>query len=562
MMHVPQLLRRLGLAVVFTLSCSIAGAAPAPQGGLPTPVQPYCSPCQNPNFFAYNRCSYWSIDDQNLACDAPTCQSLFRIDSRSKKASIRFTLSHSPTGNQTMSSVWLYYRTIGDFSAAEYVLRVCEDAGGVPGTILNLTSFRPQANGTVGWHQIQLTSPVSGLVPGNVYHLVVAPRGFPSPSKCIELVVSRGRFPVRYLPTDAPGTALESPCDRWLAIMQSDSTRSPVAGTDFFLVEAAGNRGYTPIFVVDLGPSGLFGAPYNEHVERVISGPNQYGQVIQVPAATDVNYVAFWLRGMGCHEDCANPPCPIGDLEFRLLSSPNPNAPPTVLIPHSRAYRGRSHWFGAFFPTQHLAAGTYYLVLSSPNSSGTGADGWQFSMENSTLPVNFASIPTYLKGNSYAIESKNGGNTFQPLSRKGDTGFMLGYFPDGQQEIARLCDHGVTVQCGSNPTYARTAQPGDVIKFGASNLNIGHAQGRLQYMRLLALDCTPLSNPEFCIETGPVSENTHALGGDIQWTMGQNDAFLWLEFGHQDPNNPSNLIADELFPIEIRKGCSPCGSCP
>jgi len=72
----------------------------------------------------------------------------------------------------------------------------------------------------------------------------------------------------------------------------------------------------------------------------------------------------------------------------------------------------------------------------------------------------------------------------------------------------------------------------------------------------------PLSNPKFCVETGPVSENTHALGRNIQWTMGQNDAFLWLEFGHQDPNNPATLVTDEIFPIEIRKGCSPCGSCP
>jgi hypothetical protein len=252
----------------------------------------------------------------------------------------------------------------------------------------------------------------------------------------------------------------------------------------------------------------------------------------------------------------------LADLEFRLLSSPDPNAPPTAVIPYSRPYRGRSHWFGAFFPTQHLTAGTYYLVLSSPNSSGTGVDGWQFSMENSTLPQNFSVLPTYQKGNSYAIESNDGGNTFHPLSRKGDSGFMLGYFPDGPQEIARLCDHGVSVMCGSSYTYAKSAQPGDIITFDASNLNIGHSMGRLQYMRLLDIDCTPLSNPRFCVETGPVSANTHALGRTIEWTMGSSDAFLWLEFGHQDPNNPSTLVPDEMFPIEIRKCCSPCGSCP
>jgi len=43
--------------------------------------------------------------------------------------------------------------------------------------------------------------------------------------------------------------------------------------------------------------------------------------------------------------------------------------------------------------------------------------------------------------------------------------------------------------------------------------------------------------------------------------MGNSDAFVWLEFGHQDPNNPALLISDERFPMEIRLGCSPC-NCP
>src|SRR6185503_8400689 len=100
------------------------------------------------------------------------------------------------------------------------------------------------------------------------------------------------------------------------------------------------------------------------------------------------------------------------------------------------------------------------------------------------------------------------------------------YFPDGPQEVARLCDHGITVQCGSNQVYAKSAQPGDVLTFDASNLNIGDAHGHLQYMRLLDLNCTPLSNHRFCVETGPVTENTHAQGRTVQWTMGLSDAFL------------------------------------
>src|SRR6185503_13584294 len=129
-----------------------------------------------------------------------------------------------------------------------YALNVCTDANGVPGAVLNSTPFQPRVPGSSGWQQINLTNPVGGLVPGSVCHLVIAPTGTPSPTEYIELVVTRAGYPSRYVPTDGTGTSFDSPCDRYLSIMLSDSANGPTPGSDFFLVEAESNRGFTPIF--------------------------------------------------------------------------------------------------------------------------------------------------------------------------------------------------------------------------------------------------------------------------------------------------------------------------
>src|SRR6188474_291870 len=159
MTRLQPLLRALSLALL--VSSTIVPGATAQQQG------PYCAPCQNSNFVAYNRCSYWSIDDLTLDCGAIPCQSRFRLDSSTKKASIRFTISPALTGNQTIRSVWLYYRTVGTWTGPAYVLNVCSDANGVPGAVLNSSPFQPRVPGASGWQQVDLTSPVGGLVPGS-----------------------------------------------------------------------------------------------------------------------------------------------------------------------------------------------------------------------------------------------------------------------------------------------------------------------------------------------------------------------------------------------------------
>src|SRR5262249_24978739 len=164
-------------------------------------------------------------------------------------------------------------------------------------------------------------------------------------------------------------------------------------------------------------------------------------------------------------------------------------------IPATQYYYGRSHWFGVFFPSAvTLQAGTYYLTLRAGDAS---LPGWVFSVENSTMPVTDSLVPSYERNNAYAVQ--NTGSGFTAISTKADGAFLLGYYSSGAQEIVNLCDSGVTtVACSSK--YAKVARPSDVLVFTASNLNIGGVSppsGNLQYMRILDLDCTWLTDPSW-----------------------------------------------------------------
>lgn len=563
MKPVHRVTRRIATLLVLVAcgATSAAVTAQVPPAGPPTPV---CGPCLTSHFKAFNRCTWWSIDTDGINCPDVEIGGLFRLDSTTKRASLRFTLSQTLVGPQTMTSVWLYSRTRGTWPIADWVLLVCADNNkGQPGAVLNTTLFQPlQPGGTKDWQNIQLSSPVTGLQPGSIYHLVVQPSSAATAAKWIELVTARGRFPVRFTPTDALGTAATSPCDRWLGIMLADSSHGPVPGSDYYVLEANNNVGYTPIFAVELQGVGLFGQPFNEHIEKTIVGTSEYGERITLAASTQLNYAAFFTRAEGCPGD----PSP-QLLRFRVLDGSQnqvipPTGSPTLFIPATQFYFGRSHWFGVFFDPIVLPAGVYYLVLSAPDP----APGWVFSAENSTMPLSAALIPTYLRDTAYAVQNTGPGGSFVRLSTKADAGFLLGYYSSGKQEIGNLCDSGVTVSgCGN--TYAKTAMPGDMLLFLASSLNIGDMappSGNLQYMRLLDFDCLPLSPPTYCTISGPVGPGKHAGGPAISWTWPTTwtgDAFLWWEFGHQDPLNTLNLITDELEPIEIRNLCNPC-TCP
>jgi hypothetical protein len=527
-----------------------------------------CGPCLNSNYVAYNRCGYWTIDDANMSCGSATCQDLlFRLNSPTKKASYRFTLSPNLTGSQTINSVWVHYRTPA--TSPRFVLSVCADSNFRPGTVLASTVVVPSVVNSTGWQQVPLS--VSGLSPGSVYHITLVPQGVPTGTKYIELSVDRGRVPVHYHPTDAAGTAPLSPCDRWLAIMTADTS---AAMPDYFK-EAAANVGYSPIFAIELAGTGLFGDPYDELIEKHVYGAIEYGQVLTFSSSTTVNYAGFWTRAFGdalstCPNYCGSS-CTLHDLEVQILPASNPTMPMvTATIPHgSTVFRSRPHWFGAFFPDTVLPAGTYYLVLRSPASSGTTpGDGWVFAATNSTLPLSETLVPTYQRGASYVVESTDSGTTFHTLNglngqptKNADTAFMLGYFPDGATPLGMACDQGTSVPCGGGTPYAKFARTGDVVTTTVQCFNSGFNNGYFQYTRLLDLNCSPLTAP-FTAPTA--AENTHCNGGSHAFTMGSSDAFLWFESGHLDVTSGA-LVPDELFPIEVRSypacGTPPC-PCP
>jgi len=545
-----------------------------------------CGLSTNANYVMYNRCAWAHIGEQGgmFSCHPlATTPGVFALDAMDKKASYRFTLSPTLLAAQNPLGVWLYYETLGGQRTYEVSLRT--DTQGRPSVSLGRTKFTSlAATGGPAWHFVPLKL-TQYLTPGLVYHVRITPSQstIVDPSNCIALVTARSKCPIPYVPTDGQGSALQSPYDPALAVMLSPGAPN----VDDFLVQGEFAVGLSPIFALDLGPSGLVGQPFDSHVETTVSRRNQYGQAVTIDSTQVINYAAFFVRGMGCPptEGCpdTNPNCqssdlprPYGALKVVITSPSNPQFQPVVatILPanyNEPVYLKRSHWFGVTLPDVVLTPGTYHFLLKSSDSFGidpvTDHDGWTFSAEGSTLPALASKIPTYMREKSYAIESHDSGATVQPFdngspegAKKWDTGFILGYFPGGlNTPLAILDDAVVVAHCSGG--YAKTVPLGYRVLFNETNRNIGAASAfgpsRI-FLRLLDSNCNVLNGP---VDGGggiailPNRERNNTPGSlSIRTGFGGSaDAFVLLEVGHYEG---TTMVRDDLIPYEVREG--PC----
>ncbi|MFN0006582.1 MAG: hypothetical protein ACKVXR_01640 [Planctomycetota bacterium] len=572
------------LCVMFAAPSSEVQASPAPA---PAALQAQaCGLPTNPNFVMYNRCAWAHIGDQGgmFSCHPPAVTpGVFVLDAADKKASYRFTLSPTLIAAQNPLGVWLYYETLGGQRIYEVSLRT--DVNGRPGSSLGRTKFATlPATGGPAWQYVPLKS-VQYLTPGTVYHLRISASlsTVVDPSNCIALVTARSKCPIPYVATDGQGTAVKSPFDPALAVMMSPGAPN----VSDFLVQGDFAVGLSPIFALDLGPSGLVGQPFDSHVETTISRRNQFGQAITIDSTQIINYASFFVRGMGCppSEGCppTNPNCqssdlprPFGALKLVITCPGNPQFQPVVatMLPANYTepvYLKRSHWFGVTLPDVVLTPGTYHFLLKSSESFGidpvTDHDGWTFSVEGSTLPVAAAAIPTYLREKSYAIQSDDSGATVQPFdngspggAKKWDTGFILGYFPGGlNTPLAILDDAVVVAHCSGN--YALTVPLGTRVLFNETNRNIGAVDAfgpNRIFLRVLDSACNVLNGPADGGGGLPIAPNRERNNapGSLSIRTGFNgsaDAFVWVEVGHYEG---TTMVRDDLIPYEVRVG--PC----
>ena len=500
------------------------------------------------------------------------------------KVSIRFTLPATPSNVSSSPTVWLYYTAnYPTGQVPTYRVSLHSDLDGRPNVQLGTQLLAPSvAAGASGW-QSQAITIGSSLHSGRVYHIVVEPdQNSPhqiNASHNIAIIATRTKAPVPYLPTDGMGAPNKSLFDTCATVLKADP------GPDFVVLGET-NEGFNPVFALDVLDNGnhvYVGQPYNDHQEWEVWGPNEFGQALAIGATPQqLNYVAFFLTGWdytisgGC-PNAHSAVFPAHELNFRIIeSNGTPVFGPVKFLEGNypnQLFLGRLHWFGLplLGPSGELktvllsANTTYYFVLSAPNAVGpsvlSNSDGWRIAIENSTMGIQASRLPTFMRTQSHAVMSTDGGQTFSHVDT-GDMGFIFGKFQDAVPPLAILDDSGIRMSPGcSGHDYVHAAPAGTLLEFPEVERNIGSSTtgpGDWLYMMLRnpgdCLPATDYANPPqtsspTLLPTNVIrnlEENWTSML--VHYTTGPASTRLLLELGHMENGQ---AVVDDVIPWEV-----------
>lgn len=518
--------------------------------------------------------SFNRFTSMHVGVDLPGFGGVFRVDAPDVVAEHRFTAQSSAD----IDGVWLFYRTVG--APGSLRVRIYPGQPAHPtlpklSTPISSGTVTPQApSAAARWQHVSLT-PAHGhpIATGDVLHLVLEP--VPGATfdgdDYIEVVTTRERTPHQYLPSSISNPQPTSLQDDAFAFLYARGAASALDAC----VQRDSSAAYLPIFAVETAAGGLYGQPCDTHIETRIFGRLGFGQTLRFPSEATFDYVGMYVRGAGQAFEIGTPSDDLYldiielDLETGLV---RPVLSKCVLAHRTdKLFKSRSHWWGRFIGLPLTLAGgpakEYWLMLSSPASTGNGADAWIFSAEASGLAgLVPGTLPSFGMEDSRAVYADvraliapaaelDVWPVFD-LEPSADAAFDLAYFGPGGPASIGILDEvlGSTVDQNGVPhgEFPISVAPGDTVHFDviARNVGIDTALGGSLFARLRNVDsgavvAGPLVYP-------PLTENNESSLG-MSFLMPAQDLHLVLEVGHTDVvGGTGAAIVDHVTPWEIR----------